>query len=239
MILTYLNLIIILGIIAVAPLSVSAQGKGIFMHDDFNNLENWRPLKFPKINRYTQYSIVQKGQGSYLKAESNASASGIVFKSVFSIFEYPKIRWRWKISNTYANGDATVKSGDDYALRVYVLFEYDPDKASLGKRLKYSIAKSIYGEYPPHSSLNYIWANKDHGKKIMTNPYSDEAKMVILQTGNNKAGRWIEEDVNIIEDYHKVFGEDPPPAASLAIMSDSDNTGESAVSYIDYIEIYR
>jgi hypothetical protein len=37
----------------------------------------------------------------------------------------------------------------------------------------------------------------------------------------------------------KAFGEDPPSVANLAIMNDSDNTGESAVSYIDYIEIYR
>jgi hypothetical protein len=63
--------------------------------------------------------------------------------------------------------------------------------------------------------------------------------MIILQTGNNRAGRWIEEEVNIVEDYHRAFGEDPPSVASLAIMNDSDDTGESAVSYIDYIEVYR
>jgi hypothetical protein len=31
----------------------------------------------------------------------------------------------------------------------------------------------------------------------------------------------------------------PPATASIAIMSDSDNTGEQAVSYIDYIKVYR
>jgi hypothetical protein len=63
--------------------------------------------------------------------------------------------------------------------------------------------------------------------------------MVILQTGDNNAGRWIEQEINIIQDYHKAFREDPPYSGSLAIMNDSDNTGEKAVSYIDYIEVYR
>ena len=63
--------------------------------------------------------------------------------------------------------------------------------------------------------------------------------MVILQQGDSNSGKWIEQEVNIVEDYHKAFREDPPVTASIAIMSDSDNTGESAVAYIDYIEIFR
>jgi len=39
---------------------------------------------------------------------------------------------------------------------------------------------------------------------------------------------------------HKdAFGEDSPSQASIAIMNDSDNTGEGSVSYIDYIEIHK
>jgi len=62
--------------------------------------------------------------------------------------------------------------------------------------------------------------------------------MIVLQTGEVNAGKWIEQEVDIIDDYHKAFGEDPPSIASIAIMNDSDNTGERAVSYIDYIDIY-
>ena len=63
--------------------------------------------------------------------------------------------------------------------------------------------------------------------------------MIILQAGSEKAGKWHEEDINILEDYRKAFGTDPPPVAGIAIMNDSDNTGESPVSYIDYIEVYK
>ncbi|MCB2174033.1 DUF3047 domain-containing protein [bacterium] len=57
------------------------------------------------------------------------------------------------------------------------------------------------------------------------------------RTGN--VGSWQEETVNVYEDYLKVFGEPPPQVASLAIMNDSDNTGEAATSYIDFIEVRK
>jgi hypothetical protein len=31
----------------------------------------------------------------------------------------------------------------------------------------------------------------------------------------------------------------PPPIASLAIMNDSDNTGEKSVSYVDFMEVSK
>jgi hypothetical protein len=57
--------------------------------------------------------------------------------------------------------------------------------------------------------------------------------------GRDKTGLWVEERVNILTDYRRAFGEDPPATASLAIMNDSDDTGQSSVSYVEFIEIYR
>ncbi|KPK02742.1 MAG: hypothetical protein AMK71_01230 [Nitrospira bacterium SG8_35_4] len=216
-----------------------AQETGIFLREDFNSLENWEPMNFPKIKRHTLYTIVQEGESSYLKAESNASASGIVFKREFNVFDYPKIRWRWKISNVFEKGDVKVKAGDDYPARIYILFTYDPRTASFGQKIKYGLFRKLYGEYPPHSTLNYIWANRKHEETVFVSTYADESMIIPLESGAENAGMWVEEDVKIVDDYQKVFGVDPPSTASLAIMNDSDNTGESAVSYIDYIEIYR
>jgi len=63
--------------------------------------------------------------------------------------------------------------------------------------------------------------------------------MIILEQGASKAGTWQKEEVNIIQDYQKSFGEKPPAVASIAIMNDSDNTKEKSVSFIDYLEIYH
>ena len=50
-------------------------------------------------------------------------------------------------------------------------------------------------------------------------------------------GQWTEEETNMLEDYRKAFGQEPPHRARLAVMNDSDNTGEAALSYIDYIRV--
>ncbi|MDH4231483.1 MAG: DUF3047 domain-containing protein [Nitrospirota bacterium] len=213
--------------------------KEVFVREDFNSLDNWRPLYFPKITRHSRYTVVKEQDASFLKAESDSSASGIIYRKEFNVYDFPKIRWRWRIENVYKKGNAEEKSGDDYPVRLYIIFKYDPEKASLGKKIRYGIARRIYGEYPPDSSLNYIWASKGQAEKIFTNPYADEAKMIIVESGVEKSGIWVEEDADIVEDYIKAFGVSPPAIASIAIMNDSDNTGESSVSYVDYIEIHK
>jgi hypothetical protein len=207
--------------------------------EDFSTLDNWDPLYFPKIKRHSSYKIVSAGTEQYLKAESNASASALVYKKRFNVYEFPYIRWRWKTENVYKNGNAKRKKGDDYPIRIYVIFKYDPGRAGFFEKLKYNSAKLVYGEYPPHSALNYIWANKEHKERIITSAYTAKSKLLILEKGVSKTGKWQEEEVDLVTDYELAFGKKPPAIASLAIMNDSDNTDEQSVSYVDYIEIYR
>lgn len=216
----------------------SGQGRVLF-RDEFNDLENWRPFYFQKIERHTFYNALKEDSHTFLRAESNNSASALIYKKAYNVYDFPRVRWRWKVTNVYQRGDAETKGGDDYPMRIYVIFKYDPEKAGFWERIKYESAKLLYGEYPPHSTLNYIWANRPHGRDVLTNRYTDRAKMIPLQTGSRHVGEWLSQDVDVLSDYEKAFGEKPPATASLAIMNDSDNTGESSVSYLDFIEVYR
>jgi hypothetical protein len=211
----------------------------VFLREDFRSLENWKPLYFPKIKVHTKYSIEIEGSSHYLKAESNASASALVNVREINIYKFPKVRWRWKVSNVYKKAMPWSKEGDDYPIRVYVFFKYDPARLSFFEKMKYSAAKALYGEYPPDSTLNYVWASSIQAPYIMPSPYTDRARLITLEKGPSKAGEWVDESVNILEDYRKAFGADPPSTASLAIMNDSDNTGEKSVSYVGFIEVLR
>lgn len=219
--------------------AAGAQEKAVLFHEDFNNLDNWEPLTFPKIKNHTIYTIERVGARHYLKAESNASASAIVYKDSFNVYDYPRSRWRWKVSNVYGKGDPRTREGDDYPIRVYVLFEYDPGTAGPFERLKYGLLKKLYGEYPPHSSLSYVWANREDPETIVTSPYTSRAKMVFLEKGAKKVRTWQDEEVDIPADYQKAFGVKPPPRARIAVMNDSDDTGESSTSYMEFIEVFK
>ena len=106
------------------------------------------------------------------------------------------------------------------------------------EKIKYNAARLFYGKYPPFTSLNYIWANKKHQQKMIKNRYTDRARMILLEMGSENLKKWREYDVDILSDYRQAFGEDPPAIARIAIMNDSDDTGESAESQVDYIQIY-
>lgn len=207
--------------------------------EDFANLDDWRPLYFPKIAKHSTYTIEHSGGESILRAESIASASAIVYRKDFHVYEYPVVRWRWKINNIYKDVDPETRAGDDYPIRVYIMFNYNPDGAGPLEGLQYNIAKRRYGEYPPHSTISYVWANKNEHNDVITSPYTDRAKLIALEKGDKKAGTWLTEEVNVLSDYREVFGKEPPKIASLAIMNDSDNSGQSSVSYVDFIEVYR
>ena len=76
-------------------------------------------------------------------------------------------------------------------------------------------------------------------ERIIASPYTEKTRVVVLEKGKQRAGRWVEESVNVLDDYRKAFGMDPPATAGLAVMSDTDNAGRSAAAYIDFIEVYR
>ena len=222
-----------------SPAALPAVDGAVLLREEFTSLDAWRPLTFPKIERHSTYSIATNADQSefWLKAESDNSASGILWKKQYDVYAYPRVRWRWRVENVYQKGDATKKSGDDYPLRIYVVFQYDPATASVGKSIKYGLAKAFYGEYPPDSSLNYVWESRENPAEFVVSPYTDSMMMFLKEKGAAKVGQWVEEEADVLGDYRRAFGKDPPHSVSLAVMNDSDNTGEQGVSFIDWIEI--
>ena len=46
--------------------------------------------------------------------------------------------------------------------------------------------------------------------------------------GPDQTGQWVTEQRNVVEDFKKAFGKEPPNIGAIAIMTDTDNTGETA-----------
>ena len=72
---------------------------------------------------------------------------------------------------------------------------------------------------------------------MVPNPYTDKTMMVAVNSGNEQAGKWVTVERDIVADYRKAFGEAPPPLVGIAIMSDSDNTGETATAWYGDIRL--
>lgn len=196
--------------------------------EEFDNLKMWEDFTFKNINNKSKYTN-DKG---ILVTSSDNFASGIIYRRRFNPYETPIIKWKWKLENVYKKGNSKIKSGDDFPLRIYITFKYNPEIATFNKRFKYLMIKKIYGEYPPHSALNYVWDSKNTRGEIVINPYTSSSREILIQIGSENLMKWIEEERNILKDYYQAFNEYPPKEASIAIMNNSDNTGESAKSYL-------
>ena len=193
--------------------------------------DDWEPLTFNKIEHHTRYTLFDDNGTSVIKAESQASASGLIRKIKIDPEKYPIIKWRWKATNIYKKGDVTQKIGDDCPARIYIAFEYNSDDVGFFEKVMFYAIKLIYGEYPPIAAINYIWASKAPIGAIVENPYTHRVKIIVVKSGKKKLNAWMEEERNIYTDYIKAFGKKPPMISGVAIMTDSDNTGESAVSF--------
>ena len=191
----------------------------------------WRPLEFKKIERHTSYALVRDGERVVVQAKSEASASGLVRPMRIDPKEWPIVTWSWKIANLVDKADVTKKSGDDYPARIYITFEYDPARVGFFERAKFEAVKLLYGEYPPIAAINYVWDGRAPAGEIVSNAYTDRVKMIVVESGGADVGRWKEERRDVLADYKKAFGADPPVISGVAIMTDTDNTGESAVAW--------
>ncbi len=193
--------------------------------------EGWEPLLFEKIPEHTHYQLIQDDGTLVVKATSHQSASGLTKKTMINPKEFPIIQWRWKVQNILQKGNVYSKQGDDYPARLYITFEYDGSKIGFFERAKYEAAKILYGQYPPLGAISYIWASNSSVGTITPNAFTDRVQMVVVQNGSPKLNQWVTEERNVLEDYRKAFGTDPPNISGVAIMSDTDNTRESAVAF--------
>jgi hypothetical protein len=199
----------------------------------------WKLQTFKAIPKTTTFSLVHEAGTVVLRAESRSSYAALVKNVHIDPREFPIIKWRWKTNGIYTKGDISRKDGDDYSARLYILFEYQPEKLSTWERLQYQAARLFFGEYPPTSAINYIWGNRSPLGSVVPNAYTKRTMMFVLQSGGHRLNTWIEENRNVYEDYLEAFRSEPPFITAIAIANDSDNTGESSISYFGDIELRK
>lgn len=204
-----------------------------------SEVTGWQVLKPAPKAADTRYSLVTQDGGTVLRAEANKSMSGLTHAVRVNLRAFPLLRWRWKVSAPVQNADMTTKTGDDYAARIYVLFDYPSEKLPFSTRVKLHIAEALYGQPIPTAALNYIWDNRNPLGTIQPNTYTDRARMIVVQSGAAHAGQWMTETRDLAADFRAAFGEEPPDVVAVALATDTDNTGESATAWYGDIEFLQ
>jgi hypothetical protein len=183
------------------------------------DLTGWKEQTIGLLKSKTSYSLSRDNDREVLVARSTKSASGKIYNLNLDPKEYQTLKWSWKIDHTIKKGDEKTKDGDDFAVRVYVVFPR--------------------GFFSKTRAICYVWANKLSKGEHVVSPFTANIITVAVDSGEELAGRWTFHQRNIYDDYRIFFGEEPPRIGAVALMTDTDNTGETAVGYYGDISLVR
>ncbi len=177
------------------------------------------------------YKIRSENENKYLHAETAGGSIQIAKNVSWDIRTYPILSWKWRVLELPEKADEEAKGKNDSAAAIYVVFQ----------RKQIPI---LSWKYQPVNVIKYVWSTslpvgrvvKKKKEKLETAIY--EGRFVVLRSGKEDTGRWISERRNVLEDYIKMFGENPRYNPILiAILTDSNDTKSRASA--DYDDIIK
>ncbi len=182
-----------------------AAAERILFAGDFSRglSQGWQNVAFFK--KLTDYQARREGTNLYLLGVADKGCSALSIKLDLAPPQKLKLRWRWRIDGVVTNGSERALAKFDHAARVFVVFD------------------TFIG---PPRTLNYLWGNVEPPGTILQHPKSSRAHLIILESGNVKAGHWIAEERDVSADWKKVFpGQPMPKVTGLGVMTDGDSLG--------------
>jgi hypothetical protein len=84
--------------------------------------------------------------------------------------------------------------------------------------------------------IGYVWDTTAPAGTIAPSQKSGTVTYVIVRSGPEEAGRWITETRNVLEDYKKIYGQDPgEQVGAVSVAIDSNDTQSSAECHVGEI----
>ena len=193
--------------------------------------QDWQAFSPAPKAKPTVYTLVRDADRMVVRADAHQSMSSLIRLLRVDLTQTPLLQWQWRVSRVVASADMNTKAGDDYAARLYVLFDVDSTKLPWATRLKIKLAKVFYGVDVPAAALNYVWDNRHPVGTLQPNAYTDRVRMLVVESGAAHVNEWRTETRDVAADFRAAFGEAAPAVVSIAIASDTDNTGEDVIAW--------
>lgn len=165
---------------------------------------DWKPRK---EEGRSVYSIQEEGGLRFLRAAATRLGVQAGREVAWNLEAYPILAWSWRPIEFPKGSDERKSSTNDSAVSVYAVFPHTPVSVK---------------------SVKYIWSRVVPVGTHLTSS-AGNTQVRVLRTGADKVGQWVDEQVNVREDYRKYFGgSDVPRPAGIAVLTDSDDTKSTA-----------
>ena len=150
------------------------------------------------------YSVQEEAGMRFLRAVSRGLGIQAATERAWDLKAYPVLAWSWRPRQFPRGADERESDKNDSALAVYLLVPYS----------------WIRGP----KAVKYVWSERvPVGTHLTSNTGLTQVR--VLRSGPAGKDQWIEERVNVLEDYKRYFGEaDTPKPAGIAVLTDADDT---------------
>lgn len=183
---------------------------------DCRTIENFSTAKigeFPpgwKLRKDTGagiYSVREENGLRFLRAISRGLGIQAAKQYEWDLKTHPVLAWSWRPVEFPKGADERSAQSNDSALAVYAVFPHSPFTVK---------------------SLKYLWSERvPRGTHLASSGGLTQVRVV--RSGAEEQGTWVEERVNVLEDYRRDFGEaEVPKPSGIAVLTDSDDTKSSA-----------
>jgi hypothetical protein len=197
--------------LALLPMGVFSQPECVTI-DDFAKAKvgefpaDWKPRKDAGKDAY---KVAEEPGLRFLHATVRGLGIQAAKQHAWDLAAYPVLAWSWRPVEFPKGGDERESKTNDSALSVYMLVDYS----------------RIRGP----KAVKYVWSEKvPVGARLESNMGLTQVR--VLRSGAPaKKGEWVEERVNVRDDYKKYFEEkDAPKPAGIAVLTDADDTNSTA-----------
>ena len=186
---------------------------------DFTD-EELKTLKVRKVrgaDNKTIYTIGNNENGNYLIAKANNAASGLGKEIKINLNLTPIINITWKVERNLDGIKENTKKGHDFAGRVFVIKKTGATPLS-------------------NRAVHYVFSSNNSVGKNWPSPYTKKSIDNVLSTTKEHMNEWVTVKANVKKDFKKLHDLDVNEIDGIAIMTDTDNSNMTAITY--YQNIY-
>ena len=197
-------------------LPVKAEQIQVFEFTD-QELKTLKVRKVRGADNKTNYIIGSNENGNYLKAEANNAASGLGKEIKINLNLTPIINITWKVEKNLDGIKEDTKKGHDFAGRVFVIKKTGATPLS-------------------NRAVNYVFSSNNKVGNNWPSPYTKKSIDNVLSTTIEHMNEWVSVKANVKKDFKKFHDLDVNEIDGIAIMTDTDNSKMTAITY--YQNIY-
>jgi len=188
---------------------------------------SWTHLRIGQ-RKPTDYRFVRHGGRPALQADSRGGDSLVRHALDLAGPELGRLRFSWFVDSHNPDADVGDPKVDDAMVRLILQFDGDRSTFSVRDQRLSDLLQALSGEPLPYATLMYIWDPARPVGTVIPHPRSARIRKLVVASGSEGLGRWMELERDLRNDYERVFNQAPVRLTGLALMTDSNNTGHAS-----------